>query len=57
MASNPIFHVALSRVGRGVAMGRSPTQGVLPKCLQVFIVSGVRYDSEVSREPNVMLYL
>jgi hypothetical protein len=34
----------LCRVGRGLAMGRSPIQGDLPKCLNIFIVLEGTYD-------------
>jgi hypothetical protein len=32
------FSVVLSCVGRGLAMGLSPLQGILPKCLNRFMV-------------------
>jgi len=46
------FSVGLFHVGRGIAMGRSPVQGVLPKCLNVFIVLEVNSESEQTRGPN-----
>jgi hypothetical protein len=39
----------LSRVGRDLAMGRSPFQGVLPKYLKVLIISEVNSESEQRR--------
>jgi hypothetical protein len=33
-------------------MGRSPIQGVLPKCEKGFIVLEVNSDSKLAREPN-----
>jgi hypothetical protein len=35
------FCVVPSCVGRGHAMGRSPFEGVLPKCLKGFVISKV----------------
>jgi hypothetical protein len=46
------FCSMLSCVGRGFAMGRSPVQGVLPKCLIGFIVSEVNSESEKARRLN-----
>jgi hypothetical protein len=37
--SSPFSCVVLSCVGKGLVIGRSPIQGVLPKCLKEFIVS------------------
>jgi hypothetical protein len=47
------FFVALFSVSRGLTMGRSPVQGVLPKCLKRFIVSEVHFESEQARGPNL----
>jgi len=46
------FLVVLSRVGRGLAMGRSPVQGDLPKILKVFVASEVNFIMEQARGPN-----
>jgi len=43
----------LSCVGRALAMGLSPAQGVLPKCLKGFIVSEFDFDSEQVSECNL----
>jgi hypothetical protein len=42
----------LSSVGRGLAMDRSPILGILPKCLNGFIISQVNSGSEHVRGPN-----
>jgi len=39
-------------VGRGLAMGRFPVQGVLQKCLKGFIVSEVNCESEQANGLN-----
>jgi hypothetical protein len=36
----------------GLSMGRSPFQGVLPKCLEGFIVSEVTSDLDEAKGPN-----
>jgi hypothetical protein len=51
------FCVVLSCVDRGLAVGRSPVQGVLPKCLKEFIVSEVNSALEQAREPNPETYI
>jgi len=38
--------------GRGLAMGQPHEQRGLPKCLNGFIVSEVKCESEQAREPN-----
>jgi hypothetical protein len=39
-----VFCVAQSSVGRGLVMGQTPVQGVLPKCIKGFIVSKITFD-------------
>jgi len=39
------FRTVLSCVGSGLAIGRSPAQGVLPKCLSGFTASEVNFES------------
>jgi hypothetical protein len=41
-----LFYVVLHCVGRGLAMGRSPIQGVLPKRPNGFVVSEVNSELE-----------
>jgi hypothetical protein len=43
---------ALSCESTGLAMVRSSVQGVLPECLNVFIVSEICSESEQGRGPN-----
>jgi hypothetical protein len=43
--------VTLSYEGRGLAMGQSSAQGILPKCLEVFIVSEANSEPEEVRRP------
>jgi hypothetical protein len=43
--------VVLSRVGRGLAMGRRPVQGVLPKGLSGFMVSEVGCEPATESNP------
>jgi len=47
------LYVVLSHVGRDLAMGRSPVQGVLPKCLKGSIVSEANSESQQARRPNL----
>jgi hypothetical protein len=47
-----IFCVVLSCVNRGLAVGRSPIQGVLPKYQKGFNVPEVHSESEQVRELN-----
>jgi hypothetical protein len=48
------FCVVLSRVGRGLAMGRSPIKAVLPKSIKGFKVSKVFFsESNHARGPNL----
>jgi hypothetical protein len=47
-----IFDV-LSCVGPGLAMGRSPVQGVLPENLNGLVVSEVNFNLEQARGPNL----
>jgi hypothetical protein len=49
---NPPQAWGLCCVGRGLAIGPSPIQGDLPKCLNVFIVPEVNSDSEQARGSN-----
>jgi len=42
----------VSCVGRGLAIGRSTAQGILPKCPKGFIFSVVNSDWEQPRGPN-----
>jgi hypothetical protein len=44
--------LSVCAVFRGLVMGRSPIQGVLPKCLNGFTVSEVNSGSEEARGPN-----
>jgi len=47
------FGVVLSCVGRGLAMGRSPVQAVLPTCPKIDAwLQKSNSDSEQSRGPN-----
>jgi hypothetical protein len=48
-----LFCVVLSCVGRGLAVGCSPVQVVLPKYLKGFIVSEVNSESEQFRGPDL----
>jgi len=57
MGSNPTRDMNLYRrfsvLGcRGLATGRSPIQGVLPKCQNGFTVLEVNSESEQDRGPN-----
>jgi len=47
-----IFYVVLSRVGRGLAMGRSIVEGVLMKCPEEFIISEVNFEAKQARRHN-----
>jgi len=46
------FCVVLSCLGRGLALGRSIVQVVLPKCMQGFVVSEVNSEWEETRGTN-----
>jgi hypothetical protein len=47
------FCVVLSRIRRGLAMGLSPVQRVLPKCRRGFTVSDVHSDLEQTTEFSI----
>jgi hypothetical protein len=49
---SPFLCVVLSFVTKGLAMGRSPAHGVMPKRQKVFIVSEVNFESENVRGLN-----
>jgi hypothetical protein len=54
MGSNPtVLCVVLSCVGRGLAICRSPVQGILPKCLNGFIVTEVNSEKRTIRHMQV----
>jgi hypothetical protein len=46
------FCVMLSCVDRGLGVSRSPVEGVLPICLNGFMVSEVNSESEQAGGPN-----
>jgi hypothetical protein len=53
MDACPFFlSIVLSCVGRGLAMSRSPVEGVQPQYLKGFIVSEVNHESEQARGSN-----
>jgi hypothetical protein len=52
MDMSAFLGVVLSCVGGGLAMGRSPVQGVLQKCLNWFIISEINSKWEHARKPN-----
>jgi len=47
-----IFSALVSYEGRGLEMGRSPVQGIFPKCLRGFILSEVNSEPVQARGPN-----
>jgi len=49
--------VVLSCVDRGLAMGRSPVQGALPKFLNAYISSEVNHISEEAVGPKCQVLL
>jgi hypothetical protein len=52
----PAFlYVVLSCVGKGLEMGRSPIQGVLPKCPKRFIASELNFESEQAMKRETTL--
>jgi hypothetical protein len=46
---SPLSCVLVSGIDSGLAMGRSPVEGIVAKCLKGFIASGVNSELEQAR--------